>query len=209
MPGNAVDERVALPCGRFADDLLNQVADGAPPQDPRHQRTCPHCRATLAELETLWEPVREVAAEEVRAPNDLLANVMHRVRDLLEHGWFAVVSTTRGDTRIAARVLGALARLAAEEVPGVSVALGGGRTGDSVTASELASRASEVATTVGAAGTHVVIDVDVVVQMGSPIPRVSSQVHQLIVQRIAALTGLTTHEVNVTIVDVVPASRTP
>ncbi len=60
----------------------------------------------------------------------------------------------------------------------------------------------------GAAGTHIVVDVDVVVQMGSPIPQVSRKVHQRIVQHIAALTGLTTHEVNVTVVDVVPSTRT-
>lgn len=206
MPGNAANGQVTLPCGQSADDLLAQVADGAPPIDHQHQRNCPHCRETLAELETLWQPVWGMAAEEIRAPADLLANVRNRVRDLLEHGWFAVIATTRGDTRIAARVLGALARLAAEEVPGVSVALSGPRTRDTVTASEPVSRTGDAATTVGVAGTYIVIDVDVVVQMGSPIPHLSRKVHQRIAQRIAALTGLTTHEVNVTVVDVVPST---
>lgn len=68
-----------LPCGVLVEDLLSQVADAAPPADPGHQRGCPHCRATLAQLDDLWSPVRQVTAETVQAPPGLLQAVMTQV----------------------------------------------------------------------------------------------------------------------------------
>lgn len=116
-----------LPCGVPAADLLAQVTDGTPPRDPAHQRTCPHCRAALAEFTELWAPVHDLAAEEVRAPADLLQSVMAQIRDLARADWSAVLHDPTGRTRIAARVIGAVARLAAESVPHVTLALGDGR----------------------------------------------------------------------------------
>jgi hypothetical protein len=55
-----------LPRGAVPADLLAQVTEGAAPRDPAHQRSCPHCRAALAEFEDLWAPVRELAAEGAR-----------------------------------------------------------------------------------------------------------------------------------------------
>ena len=192
-----------LPCGRAIDDLVAQVTDGAAPAEGDHQRGCAHCTAALAELETLWQPVRALAAERVQAPAEVLRGVMARVRELIEQGWYAVISEPEGSTRIAARVLGAYARLAAEAVPGVTLAIGGGRTGESTSTAEIAGDTGEASSNVGVTGTHVVIDVDVVVQLGVSIPAVGQEVQERIADRIAAYTGLTTHQVRVTVVDVV------
>lgn len=180
-----------LRCGQPVDDLLSQVSEGQPPTDPEHQRTCPHCRAALAELDELWRPIRALAAEQVKAPAELLEQVMDRVRELVRQGWYAVIRSPEGDTRISARVIAAVARLAAEQVPGISLALGGGHATD---------------TDVGIAGPRVVIDVDVIIEMGTPIPTTSHTLREQIAADIAAHTGLHTAEVNIAIIDVVHAA---
>lgn len=183
-----------LPCGVVYDDLLAQVADGAPAGDPAHQRTCPHCRATLAELRELWATVRRLADDGVRAPEALLAAVMARVRGLPRHVWHAVVPTDRGDTRIAGRVVAAAARLAAGDVPGVSHAVGAGRShlaGGDVAESE-----------VGVAGTRVVVDLTVAVTLGAEIPDVAHRLRDRIAREITEQLELEVDEINITIADV-------
>jgi uncharacterized alkaline shock family protein YloU len=177
-----------LPCGASLDALLAQVAEQRPPRDPEHQRGCPHCRAALAELQELWAPVHELADEPVQAPADLLETVMARIRQISRNPWYAVVPGPTGGTRIAARVVGAVARLAARSVPGVEVAVGRGR----------ADRAAEVAV----AGTHVVVDLDIAVDHGAPIPEVARQVRAAVLRDLQRHAGLTTTEVNITVVDV-------
>ncbi|TFV64132.1 Asp23/Gls24 family envelope stress response protein [Geodermatophilus sp. DF01-2] len=195
-----------LACGKPVDDLLAQVTDGAPPRDPEHQRGCPHCRAALAELEDLWAPVRDLAAEHVRAPAGLLQAVMAQIRELSRNAWQAVLHDPVGQTRIAARVVGAVARLAAESVPHVTLALGGGHAAGPMEATadpaRVAGPEGEAATDIGVAGTHVVIDVQIAVDFGVPIPQVADQVRRRVAHHIATHTGLTTTEVNVTVVDV-------
>ena len=75
--------------------------------------------------------------------------------------------------------------------------LRGGRT-----ATDLASHRAEGATDVAVAGSHVVIDVQIVVDPGARIPDVAHQVRRQITRHITAHTGLTTAEVNVNVVDV-------
>lgn len=196
-----------LPCGAHADDLLSQVVDGAPPRDPAHQAHCPHCRATLAYLTELWAPVLEVADEDVRAPAGLLQAVMSEVRVLARAGWSAVLREEGGQTRIAARVVGAVARLAAESVPSVTLALGGGRfaTAAGGLTDHVAVAGDERATDVGMAGDRVVVDVQIAVDLGVSVPLVAQRVRDRIAQHLYAQTGLTATEVNVVVVDV----RTP
>ena len=202
-----------LPCGASMDDLLAQVTERQPPRDPAHQRGCPHCRAALAELREIWAPVADLAAEEVRAPRVLLQSVMAAVRELSHNAWYAVIPGPTGQTRVAARVVGAVARLAAESVPHVSLALGGGRTATPPDATpdpaRIAGAEAEVATTVGVAGAHVVVDVQIAVDYGAAIPEIARQVRQEITRHVARHTGLTTTEVNVVVVDVVDDGRQP
>lgn len=200
-------EPTRLPCGVAYGDLLAQVADHTEPVDVHHQATCPHCRATLAELTELWGPVHELAAEDVRAPRDLLASVMAQIHELARHTWFTYLPTERGHTRIAARVVAAVARLAAEEVPDVTLALGAGRTSPFTSPAHIAGPQTEAATDVGVAGSHVVIDIQVAVEMGADIPAIAHQVRAHITHVIAAQLGLTTTEVNITVADVHDATR--
>jgi uncharacterized alkaline shock family protein YloU len=197
-----------LPCGVRADDLLSQVVDGTAPRDQAHQAQCPHCRATLAHLTELWAPVVELAEEDVRAPAGLLQAVLAEVRELASAGWSAVLREEGGQTRIAARVVGAVARLAAESVPHVTLALGGGRTATAAGEStdQTAVARHEDATDVGVAGDLVVVDVQIAVDLGVSVPVVAQQVRDRIAEHLRAQTGLTTTEVNVTVVDVRPTS---
>ncbi len=190
--GDTGDRR---PCGVRVDELLDQVAGHAAPRDPDHQRTCPHCQATLAELTALWQPVHDLAAENVRAPAHLLEAVMLRLRRLPRNMWHVVIPSDSGagETRIAARVVAAVARLAAGSVPHVSLALGAGH---------LAGQHADTTTDVAVAGTHVVIDVQIVVDHGARIPDVAAQVRTQITRHIAAHTGLTAAAVNVNVTDV-------
>lgn len=196
----AGDER--LPCGASVDELLAHVVDGRPPRDPEHQRWCPHCRAMLAELRDAWSPVEDLAAEEVRAPAGLLDAVMARVRELSRNPWYASLPGPRGHTRVAARVVGVIARLAAESVPRVTLALGRGHTGSAASAAEIAGPAGETASDVGVAGTHVVVDVQIVIDYGAPVHEVARQVRKQISRDLREHAGLVTAEVNVTVVDV-------
>ena len=200
-PAHVPGER--LPCGHPVADLLAQVADDQAPRDLGHQRGCPHCRAALAELQELWAPVQALAAERVRAPDDLLHAVMAGVRELSRNPWHAVLTDPGGDTRIAARVVGVVARLAAETVPQVTQALGRGRT-RTPTGAPGAGPAAAADPTVGVAGAHVVVDLDIAVEAGAHIPQVAQQVRQQVADHLLALTGLSTTEVNITVVDVQP-----
>ena len=195
-----------LPCGAVPADLLAQVTAGAAPRDPAHQTSCPHCRAALAEFEELWAPVRDLAAEEVRAPADLLQAVMAQIRELARAGWSAVLHDPAGRTRIAARVVGAVARLAAESVPHVSLAFGGGRMATppdtAADPARVAGPESAVATSVGTAGSRVVVDVQIAVDYGVPVHAIAAAVRERIAAHIAEQTGLVATEVNVAVIDV-------
>lgn len=199
----AINDFARLSCGASVDDLLAQVADHAAPRNPAHQAGCPVCKATLAELGALWAPVHAIAAEQVHAPASLVSSVMARVRELPRNIWHAVIHTDQGQTRISARVIAAIARLAAEDVPHVTLALGGGHTTQNQSAQQIAGPDAEAATDIGVAGSHV-IDVQVAVEWGAAIPRVAHQIRDQITRQVAAYTSLTTDEVNVTVVDVGP-----
>ena len=194
-----------LACGVPFEEILDQVTDHAPPRDPGHQATCATCRATLAELSATWASVDGLVGQQVRAPAALLRAVMDRIRELSSHPWYAVLTTPEGDTKIAARVIGAVARLAAQDVPQVSLALGGGRTGTGHSRADLAGNTGETATDVGVSGQHVIVDVDVVVEMGAHIPQLADQIRARISHDIADLAGLTVAQVNISILDVAPS----
>lgn len=186
-----------LPCGTSYDALVVQVAERRAPAAAAaaHQRTCAHCRAALAEMDDLWAPVRAVAAQRVRAPAGLVDAVMARVRELPRHrDWASVTGGDQGgpgSTRVAARVVGALARTAALQVPGVVRALGGGHAHDGP------------GTSVGVAGSHVVLQVSLVVARGQAIPALADRVRDQVSARVHALTGLVVAQVDVHVADAV------
>lgn len=192
-----------LPCGTAIDGLFAQVTGDRPPRDHGHQRTCPHCRAALAELQDLWTPVRELAAENLTAPASLLAAVMARVRELSRNTWYAVLPGPRGETKVAARVVGVIARLAAERVPEVLLALGRGDLASAAPGAEQSAAAVKGAgAEVGIAGARVVVDVRIVLEYRVSIATVAAQIQRQIAQDLHDLAGVAPIEVNVAVVDV-------
>ncbi|MDA3649523.1 hypothetical protein LZ318_07730 [Saccharopolyspora indica] len=69
-----------LPCGRTDAELLDVLADSAPPELAEHVRTCPHCQAELAELKAVWAPVRRTAQIPVEPPHGLVERALMTVR---------------------------------------------------------------------------------------------------------------------------------
>ncbi|GAA4836598.1 hypothetical protein GCM10023201_26830 [Actinomycetospora corticicola] len=114
-----------LPCGRPTAALVEQVAEGRGDVLDEHQRTCPHCRAALAEYTRLWAPVAAVAADRPTAPPSLVEAALRSLRGPDGQEEYGRIESPQGHTRVAARVVVALARHLAAGVPGVEVALGG------------------------------------------------------------------------------------
>ena len=113
-----------LTCGRWTGPLVEQVAEGRAADLDAHQRTCPYCRAALAEFDRLWAPVRAVAADRPQASAALVEAALARVHGASDEPDYGRIDSPLGHTRVAARVVVALARHLASQVPGVEVALG-------------------------------------------------------------------------------------
>lgn len=198
-----------LPCGTRFDDLLDQVADDIQPADPEHQASCPHCRATLAELADIWAPVHAVAKEQTPAPDTLTASVMERVVAIATHGWYAVLKDTPGVTRIAAWVVAVIARRAAAGVPGV----GQVRDRISPSAAAIADVRAEFdlaqptagqrtqAAGIGVAGRSVVVAITISAEAGQPLAAVAEEIRKAVIRHVRALTGLEVIEVDVHVAD--------
>lgn len=191
-----------LPCGRSWDDLLEQMAlDVAVPDT--HQQTCSHCQAALAELSRVWAPVRHLAAERVHAPSGLLDRVMDQVRAAAQQSWHALISAERGSTRVAARVIATIARLAAARVAGVHVALG--RTTDPHAAAQTAARTSrhdETGSAVGVAGASAVVELALAALYDMPLHALAEDVRSAVNADLTQLAGLQHVQVNITIDDI-------
>ena len=191
-----------LPCAVPVDELLVQVADGTRPRDGRHQSACPHCRATLAEIGALWVPIGQLATEHVNAPPGLTASVMAKVRELPRNAWHAVIPGDRGTTYIAARVISAVTKIAAESLPAVALAVGPAQQ----------SPASEAPTPtagaqVGVAGSHLILNVHIIVRHGEHIPTQAQILRSRIRDQLQRLIGLRPSEINIAVIDVeAPAS---
>ena len=199
-----IANREALPCGVPLDEIYAQVVDQTPPARPEHQARCPHCRAALADLSEAWAPVAQLAAKQITAPSSLLESVLAKIRQISRDPWYGMITTNHGRIRIAARVVDAVVRLAAQEVPHVSIAFGRRRATRDKDPATFAGTARESATNVGVAGSHVVIDVQIVIEMGPNIPTLADQVRRAVRTDIERFTGLTAVEVDVTVVDVLP-----
>lgn len=186
-----------LACGIAVDQLLTQVADNRPATDPAHQDHCPSCQTALADLRRLWAPVAELAAEDVRAPSTLLAAVLARIRDVTSDPLVVIVPTPSGPLRVAARVINAVARLAAGEVPAVGLAL------------SHAADPTHHSARDGEGGPPVDIKVDITAAYGAPLHLVAEAVRRRIAADLHHHLGLTTGTIDVTVLDVHPAPSKP
>ena len=192
-----------LPCGRLWDGLLEQVSQGRAGARGDHQRSCPHCQAALAALDKFWAPVRELAAEPVRAPGGLLERVMDQVRGVAQQHWHSLIVAEGGSTLVAARVIAVLARLAAGRVPGVRVALGRTTEPGAAARTATATRTHRwPGTAVGVAGGSTVVELALSARYGARLHDLAEQVREAVVDDLRRLGGLEHVEVNVTIDDV-------
>ncbi|GAA3361274.1 hypothetical protein [Saccharopolyspora gregorii] len=114
-----LDPEHALPCGRTIGELLDHLAGEAPEDFGAHVRTCPHCRAALAELApTGWEPVRRAAELAVEPPEGLVSRALLTVRGAraAAGGEPAEVAQEFGTLRISAQATLVLARRLSAEL---------------------------------------------------------------------------------------------
>lgn len=192
-----------LPCGTALDDLTEQIADGHASQLTEHQGSCTHCQAALLEIERLWAPVAELAGVRLLPPPHLMNKIMSLVRELALEVWHVVLPGDRGHTRIAARVLAAIARRAAARARGVRVVLGRSSQARVAVAADEATRAHrQPGSAVGIAGQQVVVDLAVVTTYDLPIPRVADDVRNRVLADLQRLAGLRDVAVNITVDDV-------
>ena len=167
-----------LPCGTELAALIAQVAERAPAADPAHQATCPYCQPSLERISELWNDVRALANEPVRAPRGLLDEVIASVSR--PAGAVTLRDATQGHTRISEAVLAGVARRIAQAMPAVAFA------------SVLAHAAGP--------GT-VALRVRLVVAYGPSLPVLAAAVREQIVTHVRRLTDVQVTEVELSVDD--------
>lgn len=210
-----------LLCGIEPVDLLAQVCDGHGERLSAHQRQCPHCRLTLADYQRLWAPFVELAAEPVRAPRGLVERALSYVRETASGlgpvllplderpdapppvGIDTPASAVPGRSWVGARVVVLSARLAAQGVPGVRLALshldvvpGAARSApiDAVKEGDPTSRRRVT-----------VLEVTVAADYGQDLHDLGRRIRWEVTHRVEALIGVRPASVSVHVDDVFPA----
>ncbi|MFG1634049.1 Asp23/Gls24 family envelope stress response protein [Pseudonocardia alni] len=186
-------DRDTLTCGRSVDTLLTQVAGGRGADRDVHQQGCVHCQAALAEYDRLLSPLRDLAAEQVIAPEGPMEEALARIRSAIDDSDYATVRTADGLTRVAARVVVAAARHSAEGVPGVRVALSRDLSGH---------RDSDSEVTAGVAGASTALEITLAADFGRPLHQLADDVRRAVVATVRHLTDLEPVQVTVLIDDV-------
>jgi hypothetical protein len=168
-----------LPCGTSLLGLVAQVADGTPPVDPAHQADCPHCREALDRLRGADRDLRSLAAVDVRAPRGLSARVLDGLRR--ERGRIVLRAGPEGRDTVTDTIVGQVARRAATDVPGV--------------------RFASVTTTEHQDGVH--LDLRITADLGPALGPIADAIRELVVDRVARLTGVAVVRIDVVFDDVV------
>jgi uncharacterized alkaline shock family protein YloU len=201
LPGGAV---ARLACGADVDELLEQAAAGRAGQLTGHQRGCPHCQAALREFSRVWEPVRDLAAEQVSLPAAVRAAVATQIRKLTADAWYTLELADGGAIRIAARVVARIARDAARQVPGVRVVFGRStRPGTAGRAEAATLRHRHPHEAAGVMGRTAVVDLAVTAQYGRELDAVGRAVQERAIAALRSYASLRDVLVNVTIDDVI------
>ncbi len=214
------DHLERLPCGVELATLIDQVAEGLPPAEAKHQESCPHCQAALRHLEPLWGIVREVAREAIVRPPGLVESVVRRIRRelralgqlvpleivvprLVRH---ALLGGPGGVTRIADTVVARLVARIARETPGVyalsargAIAVSGNSPGG------MAARG----VTVAVDGHRVDVQIRIVIEYGRRIPVVSAGIRDRVVRWVERVTGLEPGKIDIAVDDVYGFPSTP
>lgn len=189
-----------LPCGWSADDILAQVAEGRGTELDAHQLRCPHCQAALGEYDRLWSPVRELTAERVDVPESIVESALRRIRGAVQHTEYGVLESVDGVTRVSARVVVVAARVSAQGVAGVRVALSRhiAEAPDSIDAS------ADPRVTAGVAGRSTAIEITLAADYGLNLHELAERVRQEVASRVRTLTDLEPVLITVIIDDVLP-----
>lgn len=195
-----------LPCGQPIEALIDQVTDSHQrPATAAHQASCQHCRSELAELDRLWEPVRQLADEDVVVPERLVEDVIRVIRHMVYTGWHTLQYTARGATRISAWVVSRVAETAARKVPGVHrvhptplQVVPGLPGAPALPSPQPDTPAVEVGEQQRA------VDLELVAEYGVNLIELAESVRQQIVTALQLTTGLDVTEVNLHVVDVDP-----
>lgn len=190
-----------LSCGRLADDILAQVAEGRGAERDTHQQRCPHCQAALAEYERLWAPVRDVAAQRVSAPDSIVESALRRIRGAVEHADYGVLQSPQGLTRISARVVVVVARETAQGVPGVRVALSKHVAGPGGPYT-IGRNSGGAEVTAGLAGQSTAIEITLAADYGLDLQDLGERVRREVSARVRTLTDLEPVQVTVIIDEV-------
>jgi hypothetical protein len=114
------DQAETLPCGVRLEELLAEVADGAPPADDAHQSGCPYCQTALRRLRRGWADVTDLTQEPVNVPSGLTAQIMERVKVLAaQTADFILLGHPRGETRVSHAVVVRITQRLARTIPNV------------------------------------------------------------------------------------------
>ena len=189
-PGRDPGEQ--LTCGRPLDAILEQVAEGRGHQPDTHQARCVHCQAALGEYDRLWSPLRDLAAEQVTAPEGKIDEALARIRGAIAEPDYATLHSPDGTVRVAARVVVVAARHSAQDIPGVRVALSRNLTG------------TDTQVAAGVAGASTAIEITLAADYGQQLHRLGERVRQAVIARVRHLTDLEPVQVTVIIDDVLP-----
>lgn len=211
-----------LPCGAELAALIDQVAEGLPPERSGHQQGCRQCRAALGELEQLWGVVREVAREDIFRPPGLVESVVRRIRSelralgqlvplesvvprLVRH---ALLAGPGGVTRIADTVVARLVARVVRDAPGVyALSVRGMSAVSGSSPGRLAARG----VTVAVDGRRVDVHIRIVIEYGKRVPVVSAAVRDRVACLVERVTGLEPGQIDIAIEDVygVPGDPEP
>ena len=173
-------------CGRSADDVRADVADGR--EDLDHLATCASCRAVADEARQAWAPLVLLSRQPVAAPAGLTRAVLHRVRTARPGASYLVAAAGPGSTRVSGRVLARVAGRSAAAVPGVAGAVarevpGGGH------GAPAGGATGDVAP---------VVEVAMATQYGVDLRGLAARVRRHVQADLSAVTGL--HDVRVDVV---------
>lgn len=190
-----------LVCGASVDDLIDQVTRGDASTRTAHQARCRHCQAALGEYQRLWTPVRELAAEPVEVPESILEDVLRRIRRAAEQPRYGHLQDPDGRTSISDRVVKVVARVSAERVDGVRVALSRRRDLDQRQQADRRS-SGHASVEAGLAGSSVALEITLAADYGVNLDSLGRRVTAAVTDSVHRHTGLQVLDVEVEIDDV-------
>lgn len=178
-----------LPCGNRLEDLLDQVAEAAAPENPEHQSSCPYCQTALRHLRGGWADLTELANEPVSVPGGLTAQIMTRVRALAAQAAdHLLLGHPRGDTLISHAVVGRIVQRLAHTVPGVNFA--------SARVEPLNPPRTD----------RLDLSIHLIVTLGPRLPRLANSVRETVRRHSLQLTGARVDRIDITIDDITVSS---